>query len=361
MRMVAQPGFFDLEERLARLSAKGDELERLSAVVDFELFRSELERAVPRADRAKGGRPPFDHVLMFKVLMLQTRNNLSDERTEFYLRDRLSWMRFLGLGLGDPTPDANTIWTFREALTRAGAIEPLFTLFDQALRTAGYLAMSGQLVDATIVAAPRQHNSKAEKQALKEGRIPDGWKEKPAKLRQKDRDARWTVKYTRAKPDADGELPPVDIAIPAFGYQNHIGADRRHRLIRRWTVTDAAAHAGARLGELLDPRNTAAGVWADTAYRSKKNEALLQDRMLASHIHRKKPRGRPMPINVARANGKRSAIRAPIEHIFACQKDQMGLFVRTIGMARARTKIGLANLVYNMKRLTWLARAAVPA
>ena len=126
-------------------------------------------------------------------------------------------------------------------------------------------------------------------------------------------------------------------------------------------VTDAAAHAGARLGELLDPSNTAAGVWADTGYRSKKNEALLQDRMLASHIHRKKPRGRPMPINVADANSKRSAIRAPIEHIFACQKDQMRLFVRTIGMVRARTKIGLANLVYNMKRLTWLARAAVPA
>jgi transposase, IS5 family len=258
-------------------------------------------------------------------------------------------------------PDANTIWTFREALTKARASESLFALFDQALRHAGYLAMSGQLVDASIVAAPKQRNSKAEKQALKEGRIPDGWAEKPAKLRQKDRDARWTVKYTKAKPDPDGEVPRVDIAIPAFGYQNHVGADRRYRLIRRWTVTDAAAHAGARLGELLDPTNTASGVWADTGYRSKKNEALLKDRMLESQIHRKKPRGRPMPINVARANGRRSAIRAPIEHIFACQKDKMGLFVRTIGVARATTKIGLANLLYNMKRLTWLARTAALA
>ena len=304
MRMVAQPGFFDLEDRLARLSAKGDELERLSAVVDFKLFRPELERAVPRSDRAKGGRPPFDHVLMFKVLILQTQNSLSDERTEFYLRDRLSWMRFLGLGLGDPVPDANTIWTFREALTKAGAIETLFARFDQVLRHAGYLAMSGQLVDATIVSAPKQRNGKAEKQALKEGRIPDGWKERPAKLRQKDRDARWTVKYTRAKPDPDGELPPVDIAIPAFGYQNHVSADRRHRLIRRWTVTNAAAHAGARLGELLDPTNTASGVWADTGYRSKKNEALLKDRMLESHIHRKKSRGRPMPIAPVHPNDR---------------------------------------------------------
>jgi transposase, IS5 family len=356
--MAVQAGFFDVAERLAGLSRKGDELERLSAVIDFELFRPELERAVPRADRAKGGRPPFDHVVMFKVLILQTRNNLSDERTEFYLRDRLTWMRFLGLGLGDPVPDANTIWTFREALTKVGAIEPLFALFDQALRDAGYLAMSGQLVDASIVPAPKQRNSKAEKQALKAGRIPDGWEAKPAKLRQKDRDARWTVRYTKPKPDKDGELPPVDIAIPAFGYQNHIGADRRHRLIRRWTATDAAAHAGAKLGELLDPNNTASGVWADTAYRSRKNESLLAGRRLKSHIHRKKPRGRPMPPHIARANSKRSRVRALIEHIFADQKDKMGLFVRTIGLARAKTKIGLANLVYNMRRLVWLERTA---
>jgi transposase, IS5 family len=173
--MGQQSGFFDLEERLAMLSAKGDGLERLSAVVNFELFRPELERAVPRSDRSQGGRPPFDHVLMFKILVLQTQNNLSDERTEFYLRDRLTWMRFLGLGLGDPVPDANTIWTFREALTKAGAIERLFALFDRQLRAAGYLAMSGQLVDAAIIAAPKQRNTKQEKQAIKEGRVPEDW------------------------------------------------------------------------------------------------------------------------------------------------------------------------------------------
>ena len=122
-------------------------------------------------------------------MVLQTQNNLSDERTEFYLRDRLTWIRFLGLGLSDPVPDANTIWTFREALTKAGAIERLFDLFDRQLREAGYLAMSGQLVDATIVAAPKQRNAKAEKQAIKEGRIPEEWQARPAKLRQKDRDA----------------------------------------------------------------------------------------------------------------------------------------------------------------------------
>ena len=356
--MGSQPGFFDLEQRLAGLSAKGDGLERLSAVIDFELFRPELERAVPRADRSQGGRPPFDHVLMFKVLVLQTQNNLSDERTEFYLRDRLTWMRFLGLGLGDAVPDANTIWTFREALTKAGAIERLFELFDRQLRAAGYLAMSGQLVDASIVAAPKQRHTKADKQAIKEGRIPEGWQDKPAKLRQKDRDARWTVKYTKAKPQEDGSKPRVDIAIPLFGYQNHISTDRRHRLIRRWRVTDAAAHAGARLGELLDPSNTASDVWADSAYRSKTNEELLEERRLVSRIHRKKPKDRPMAARTARANARKSAVRAHVEHIFAEQKARMGLFVRTIGLARATTKIGLANLVYNMRRLLWLERQA---
>ena len=353
-------GFFDIEERLSLLSKKGDDLERLAGVVDFEAFRMELERAVPRADRAKGGRPPFDHVLMFKVLILQTQNNLSDERTEFYLRDRLTWMRFLGLGLGDAVPDANTIWTFREALTRAGAIEPLFSLFDQQLRAQGYLAMSGQLVDATIVSAPKQRNTNAEKQAIKEGRVPEDWQAKPAKLRQKDRDARWTVKATKAKP-REGAMPRVDLAIPEFGYQNHVNADRRHRLIRKWLVTDAAAHAGARLAGLLDPGNTASGVWADTAYRSRTNEDLLRQRMLVSHIHRRKPQRRPMPIRTARANARKSAVRAHIEHVFAEQKHRMGLFVRTIGLARATTKIGLANLVHNMRRLLWLERQAALA
>jgi IS5 family transposase len=81
--MRGQAGFFDIDERLRQLSAKGDSLERLYAIVDFELFRVDLERAVPRSDRAKGGRPPFDHVLMFKVLVLQACHNLSDERTEY--------------------------------------------------------------------------------------------------------------------------------------------------------------------------------------------------------------------------------------------------------------------------------------
>jgi IS5 family transposase len=356
--MRGQAGFFDIDERLRQLSAKGDSLERLNAIVDFELFRVDLERAVPRSDRAKGGRPPFDHVLMFKTLVLQTSHNLSDERTEYLIRDRLSFMRFLGLGLADTVPDANTIWTFREALTRARitgkpAIEAVFERFDAALRAAGFLAMGGQIIDASIVAAPKQRNTEGEKRDIKEGRIPPAWANRPAKLRQKDRDARWTVKHTKAKPSQAGGAR-IDLAVPMFGYKNHIGIDRRHRLIRRWRVSDAARHDGALLPRLIDPNNTASDIWADTAYRSRANELFLTGRLLRSQILRKKPRGKPMPRRTARANARKSAVRAAVEHVFARQKGPIGLFIRTIGIARARTKIGLANLLYNMQRMVWL-------
>ena len=152
----------------------------------------------------------------------------------------------------------------------------MFERFYAALRETGLIAMGGQIVDASLVAAPKQRNTEDEKQAIKEGRVPEGWKAKPAKLRQKDRDARWTVKFSKVKESADGTKPAVDIAIPTSGYQNHISIDRAFDLIRRWDASDAAAYEGARLREgLLDKTNTVSVVWADTAYRSKANEDFL--------------------------------------------------------------------------------------
>jgi len=91
-------------------------------------------------------------------------------------------MRFLGLGLSDRVPDARTIWLFREKLTEAGSIGPLFERFDAMLRQSGYIAMSGQIIDASLIAAPRQRNTEDEKKAIRQGRVPDNWKDKPAKL-----------------------------------------------------------------------------------------------------------------------------------------------------------------------------------
>jgi transposase, IS5 family len=186
--------------------------------------------------------------MMFQILAIQAANKLSDARPEFLINDRLSFLRFLGLSLADRVPDARTIWLFREKLTKAGAIKTLFERFDAMLREAGYIAMSGQ-IDARLIAAPRQRNTNDERKAIKEGRIPDAWKEKPAKLRHKDRDARWTGKLTKAKPHGDGSSPTVDRAIPVFGYPNHISIDRGLGFLRKWSATDAAAYEGRRLRE----------------------------------------------------------------------------------------------------------------
>ena len=172
------------------------------------------------------------------------------------------------------------------------AIQVLFRAYEAALTRAGFLAMGGQIVDASIVAAPKQRNTDREKTEIRAGRIPEDWKDKPAKLAQKDRDARWTVKFSKAKSSDDGS-PCIDIAVPSFGYKNHVGIDRRHGLIRTWTATDASRHDGAQLPALVSKANTASDVWADTAYRSKANEKHLADNGLRSKIHRKKPQAGP--------------------------------------------------------------------
>ena len=127
-----------------------------SLTVDFEVFQPDLDKALAYADGSKGGRLPFDAVLVFKILVIQTLNTLSDERTECLINDCLAFMRFLGLELTDRVSDAKTIWLFCERLTQADAIERLFERFDTTLRSAGYLPMSGQILDATLVAAPKQ-------------------------------------------------------------------------------------------------------------------------------------------------------------------------------------------------------------
>lgn len=372
--MAREPGLFDVDERLQRLSDIGDQLEAFAAVVDFEIFRPDLDAALGYGDGARGGRPPFDPVMMFKILVIQAQNDLSDDRAEFLINDRLSFMRFLGLGLRDKVPDAKTIWAFRERLIRAGAIEALFACFDGAIREAGYIPMAGQIVDGeplerhwserqwrTLVSAPRQRNTEAEKADIKAGRVPQEWRDKPAKLRQKDRDARWTLVFGKARLRPDG-TKHADIAIPVFGYKSHAGIDRRHGFIRRWDVTDASRHDGRMLRRgLLDKTNTGSTVWADSAYRSKANETFMEKHGFRSQVHHRKPRGRPMAPNIRRGNASRSKVRAAVEHVFARQKGPMGLFIRTIGLVRARVKIGMANIAYNMSRLVWHERRRSPA
>jgi len=260
-------------------------------------------------------------------------------------------MRFLGLGLSDRVPDAKTLWLFRERLTQAGIIERLFDRFDATLRSTGYLPMSGQILDATLVAAPKQRNTNTEKADLQAGRIPKDRQDKPSKLSHKDRHARWTLKFTQAKRQDDGTIPATDLAIPFFGCKFHISIDRKFRFIRKWKTTDAAASDGARLREgLLDNANTASSAWAepfrlpsmrsidgimaegDTAYRSNADENFMEKQGFVSKVHRKKPHLKPMPRHIQKSNAGQSVIRSRVEHVFADQKLQTGLFIRTVGI-----------------------------
>ena len=353
---MSQFGLFDLSDRLLALSRFGDPLERLVKVVDFEMFRPTLASGFHFSRDPHGGRPPYDAVLIFKVLILQSLYNLSDDQTEYQIKDRLSFMRFLGLDLCQSVPDAKTIWLYRERLKKKGLMDRLFSLFDQMLREKGYLAMSGQIVDASLIQAPRQRMTKEEKTQVKAGKIPEDWKAHPAKLAQKDQDARWVVKYTKAK----GEGKALDLAIPFFGYKNHVSIDRRYGFIRKYQTTDARFYDGHVLLPLLDKNNTSSSVWGDTAYRNQTNEKLLVENGFRSQLHRKKPKKKPMPLRTQCANGKKSKIRAHVEHVFAVQKERMRLFIRTIGLERARIKITLANLTYNLQRLSFWEKRAAP-
>ena len=169
-------------------------------------------------------------------------------------------------------------------------------------------------------------------------------------------DTRRTPERGRTKPKPEGtQRQAIQIAVPIFGYKSHIGIDRRHGLIRRWTVTDAAQHDSRSFPALLDPGNTASRVWADTAYRTRRNLEALNRRGLSERMPFRRPPRRGLSEQQAKANASRARIRSGIEHVFAAQKHRMALFVRTIGIGREQVKIGMANLAYNFTRLAWLS------
>lgn len=349
--------FFSLNDHLEQLSKDGDPLEVLDATVDFEYFRGWLVDGLDYGDGSKGGRPPFDPVLMFKALILQAQHNLSDAKMEFMIRDRLSWMRFLGFELGGATPDENTIRHFRNRLTETDTLKRVKKAFDWQLQKKGYIPMSGQIVDASLVPAPKQRNNEKEKAAIKAGKTAkEIWPDEPNKAVQKDVDARWTLKIggkVRYRPDG---TPLPMIAVPAFGYKSHISIDRRFGFIRQATVTSATGADGRQLRHVVSKDNTASDVWADSAYRSQSNEKWLAKNMMTSRIHRRKPKGKPMPERTKQTNAKKSSVRAKVEHVFGHQKNRFGLFIRTIGLARAEAKLILVNLAYNFDRLIFHER-----
>ncbi|MGH8279099.1 MAG: IS5 family transposase [Terriglobia bacterium] len=338
---MMQSGFFDLQERYRKLSELGDPLEAINRVVDWEVFRPVLQRALKKERKSAAGRKEYDRVLMFKVLVLQSLYNLADEQTEYQIRDRFSFLRFLGLTPESVVPDAKTVWTFRERLKQAGAIDKLFARFEDSLTELGYRAQKGTVIDARIVEVPRQRNRREENQTIKDGLIPAEWVKQPAKLAQKDIEARWTRKNGQNH----------------YGYKNHIAIDVKHKLVRDYAVTPANVHDSQLFKTLVQAPNTRAAVWADSAYRSKEHTRLLKRRDIANHVHERPWRDQPLTEAQRQRNQRRSHIRVRVEHVFGHQVTAMKqTIVRTIGQARAKVKIGLANLAYNMSRLGQLER-----
>lgn len=337
--MGKQKGFFDEDYRLSELEKHGDPLLKLNELIPWERFRPLLKKILFKQPKSPGGRPPFDYVMMFKILILQRLYNLSDSQMQFQIMDRLSFMRFLGLNLNDRVPDEKTIWHFREVLTKSGKMEILFEEFRHFLLDKGVIAESGTIVDASFVEAPKQRNTKEENKDIKEGTPPNNWSDN--KLRQKDVDARWMSKS----------------GVKHYGYKNHIKVDKKSKLVHRYAVTPASTHDSQVLEELITVSDAHHELYADSAYSGAPIKNILKENNIRNKIHEKGYRSSPLTEKQKERNKMKSKIRARIEHVFGCIVNSFqGNFIRTIGIARAKTVIGMTNLTYNMVRYTQLCR-----
>lgn len=339
---MRQPGFFDLSDRYEQLSRHGDPLERLNELMDWRVFVPLLRRAFAKQRKSAAGRKPYNRLMMFKILVLQSLYNLSDAQAEYQLRDRLSFMRFLGLSLEDPIPDEKTIWAYREVLIQGNMIEKLFSRFNRYLEGQGLFAETGMLVDASLVEAPKQRNSRDENEQIKSGETPSNFTDNPARLRQKDVQARWTKKRGQTY----------------YGYKDHVLVDVKHKLIRNYVVTSASTSDITCLEALVSNQtNSVRRLWADSAYEGKRTDELLAREGIESRVSHRVKVGRWLPEPQRRENRRRSKIRKRVEHVFGLMSNSLGgKFIRTIGLKRAQAKVGLMNLAHNLCRYEQLCR-----
>ena len=339
---MKQKGFFDEADRLKKLSELGDNLEKLNEHVEWEDFRKPLTKAFKKDAKGPGGRPPYDYVMMFKVLILQKIYNISDDQTEFQINDRLSFQRFLGLQLYDTVPDAKTIWLFKEKLKEANILDTIFYRFTSSLEQKGIITYSGSIIDATFVEAPEQRNTREEnRKIINEGKVPEKWllKKNRNKIVQKDMDARWVTKNK----------------VRHYGYKDHVKIDKQSKLITRYRVTNASVHDSKELKNLIDIKKDKV-IYGDSAYTGKELQKCIP-KHIKNRIHEKGYRNNPLTKTQEKNNTAKSKIRARVEHIFAAMYHFGGKTIRTIGIARAELQIGLLNFTYNLMRYTYLIGA----
>lgn len=334
------PGLFDYMNRMKKLEQKGCPLDKLDRVIRWKMFEEIMEEALKRESaQGPGGRPRYEPLMMFKILVLQRYYNLSEEQTEYQINDRLSFQRFVGLSLADEVPDKNTIWDFKQRLVKDGKMGKLFKRFEEHLKEKGLVASEGKIVDASFVDVPRQRNSREENEAIKEGKTPEGWEGKAAKTRQKDVDARWASKGKEVH----------------YGYKDHVKVDQKSKLIEDYEVTDASVHDSQKIEELVEKGD--GQVYADSAYRSEEIEKKLKEKEIKSQIHERPYRNHSLSEDQKEKNRQKSRVRVRIEHVFGYMTNSMGgMFLRCIGMKRATAMIGLTNLIYNMARYEQLIR-----
>ena len=330
----------DHQQKMAR-TTKG--INKLSIYIQWEDFREELESILGynTRDLNKGGRPPFDPVFMFKVLVLQKYHGLSDEATQDQIADRFSFMKFLGVHPGDSIPDRNTIWDFKKSLEINGrkGSKRLFKLFQKMLSNRGVISREGSIVDASFIAAPRQRNSRSENEEIKQGNRPEDFKVNAAKNRQKDCDARWSKKKNETH----------------YGYKNHIKVDAKTKLIIECTTTAANVHDSKVFKDLVNKEDQA--IFADSAYQSQENEDyVLGPCDSQEFIILKANRNQPLSEAERLINKRRSRIRVRVEHVFARMSQFCMDQLQSIGLKRAHYHNNLSNLIYNMDRYAFLCK-----
>jgi IS5 family transposase len=328
-------GFWDQDIRLSKLSQLGDPLERLNKGVEFEMFRLFLEDKLSKEPAGKGGRPPYDYVLMFKILILQRYYNLSDDQVEYQINDRMSFMRFLDLSIADDIPDSKTIWLFRERLTDLELVEELFFLFLCELERLNLIVNEGKIIDASFVEVPRQRNNREENKQIKSGEIPVRFEANPHVQSQKDVDARWVKKNNENY----------------YGYKNHVKQDAGSKIVVKYKVTDASVHDSQATDDLLDEHDKGEDFYADSAYSGEPQEKIIAAKEMNNKVCEKGSRNHPLTDKQKDSNREKSRVRSRVEHIFGFMEMSMdGMYIHCIGIKRATAIIGLMNLTYNMYR-----------
>jgi len=335
-------GLFDKEDTSAKLSKLGNPLEKLHKVIDFEMFRSELEENMLNHDKKNNaGCKPHDVVMMFKIILLKRFYNLSDEQAEYQINDRLSFREFLGLSSGDRVPDARTIWLFQDTLIQKNLEETLFEQFRRHLDNLGLFVNEGKIIDASFVEVPRQRNNKEENAKIKSGEGSELWNEHPHKKRQKDIDARWTEKNGQKY----------------YGYKDHAKVDTKSKLIDTYEVTSAEVHDSQPTEKLLREEDRGQELHADSAYIGEPIDNVLKNRGIVPQIIERAFKGKPLTDEQKENNRIKSKTRCRVEHAFGFVTNSMNdFYIQSIGFQRAKGVIGLINLVYNMCRYEQIVR-----